>query len=98
MVEQLIEVDLDRAYHTALFFQKSRDISWERAMPLLKEELFNYIEENGGNRKTPYGFFISLKLPCGSVVNYKTFEDIPKVDTPCFCGNPLHWFVQYIDK
>jgi len=34
-------------------------------------------------------------MSCGTVFGYSKFSEIPKVDTPCMCGNPRHYFVKY---
>lgn len=32
---------------------------------------------------------------CGETVEYQTADDVPVVDTPCPCGNPNHWLIQF---
>jgi len=39
--------------------------------------------------------FLSIELPCGESVAYKTTDDVPLVDVPCACGVPEHWFIKY---
>ena len=34
-------------------------------------------------------------LPCGTVFEYQSLEDIPADDTPCPCGDPTHWMIWY---
>ena len=37
----------------------------------------------------------TIKMPCGIVAEYKTWDDIPQKDTPCPCGNPKHWLIRF---
>ena len=40
-------------------------------------------------------FPIDLTMPCGERVIWESREDVPRVDTPCRCGNERHWFVRH---
>jgi len=78
-----------------ILFQKSKDVSWEVALPLMKAESIRLFEEQGRDHTTPDFIWCDVTLPCGNRALYKTFEDIPRVDVPCPCGDPTHWLVQY---
>lgn len=41
---------------------------------------------------------LSVSMPCGEVVSYKEFRDIPTVTTFCPCGDPRHIIVEYLKK
>jgi hypothetical protein len=41
--------------------------------------------------------YLSINMPCGSHVEYKTPNDIPDEDVPCPCGDPKHWMIKYRD-
>jgi len=74
-----------------LLFQKKGPISWEEAIPGLKA---GFLEE--AKNKTSGFPIVGVVMPCGEVINYKTFEDIPLHDVPCPCGNPNHWLVKWV--
>lgn len=44
----------------------------------------------------PWLFFLRVVMPCGSVVLFKTADDIPRTNAPCLCGDPRHFFVLYV--
>lgn len=41
--------------------------------------------------------YLSVTLPCGTIVSYETAKDIPEVDVPCPCGDKSHWIIRYWD-
>ena len=42
---------------------------------------------------------LRIRIPqCGHSVIYRSLDKIPEEDTPCSCGDPNHWFIQYRDK
>lgn len=43
----------------------------------------------------PKFHFIEITMPCDTRITYRTFNEIPKEDVPCPCGNPKHWIVKY---
>ena len=40
---------------------------------------------------------IEIEMPCGYVIHWDGWQDIPREDTPCPCGDPSHWIVKYGD-
>lgn len=51
---------------------------------------------HGQPPQTP-DIYLSVSMPCGNVVNYRTAKDIPEVDVPCPCGDKSHWIIRYRD-
>ena len=51
------------------------------------------------------GWFIRKKgapvlrfdMPCGEIVEYKKWGDVPDGDIPCPCGDPNHFLIKYGD-
>lgn len=78
-----------------ILFQKSKDISWEEALPLMKAESIRLFEEQGKDHTAPDFIWCEVTMPCGNRATYKRPEDIPLKDTPCPCGDPNHWLVRY---
>ena len=81
---------------TSIMFQKSKGLTWEEAMPQIRAELLSKLKESGVDIDSAF-HFCTITMPCGNVVSYKTFEDIPRQDTPCPCGDPKHWLVRYVE-
>jgi hypothetical protein len=44
-------------------------------------------------KATPYLF--DVPLACGHRAFWRTWVDIPLQDTPCPCGDPMHYLIQY---
>ncbi len=42
-----------------------------------------------------YQYMIHITMPCGEVIKYKKFSDIPANDVFCPCGNPSHIIIKY---
>ncbi len=40
-------------------------------------------------------FTLKIVMPCEAEYKYKNLADIPKVSTPCDCGDETHWVVKY---
>jgi hypothetical protein len=43
----------------------------------------------------PGADYISITMPCGKTVAYRTAKDVPDESVPCTCGNRNHWFLKY---
>jgi len=41
--------------------------------------------------------YLSISMPCGQHLKYRTPDDIPGHDVPCPCGDPTHWMIRYRD-
>jgi len=41
--------------------------------------------------------YLSIAMPCGQHLKYRTPDDIPDHDVPCPCGDPTHWMIRYRD-
>ena len=41
---------------------------------------------------------VEIEMPCGHVIHWESWRDIPREDTPCPCGDPSHWIVKYGDE
>jgi len=37
------------------------------------------------------------QMPCGEGYMLLNIRDLPEDDLPCTCGNPMHWFVKYMN-
>lgn len=35
-----------------------------------------------------------IVMPCGEMIEYTSWADVPRHDVPCPCGNPRHWLVK----
>ena len=40
---------------------------------------------------------LRITMPCGEVIQWESFDEIPSESIVCSCGNPSHWFIKYID-
>ena len=73
-----------------------------RGYSLMKQVLVDELERHIGSESILIILdggepLLSITMECGNSVDYRTFDDIPDVDTPCPCGNPQHWFIKYRD-
>ncbi len=89
------EVKVGEYRYTGLQLQRSEGIPIEAARKLWKQSIINEAKKQG-KEPAPGEPFIRIEAPCGQVIQYQTFEDIPVNDTPCPCGDPLHMAVRYI--
>ena len=78
----------------ALLFQKPRNATWRKVRSELKKRLLEHAEKLDGNLQSNPLF--AIDMPYGEKAIYKTFEDIPKHDIPCPCGNKNHWLVKWV--
>lgn len=87
-------IDTIEANCIGLLLQRSKDAPIDVAREGWHKSILEYAEKLGVDTKSGLPF-ITINMQCGSEVAYQTFEDIPKTDVPCSCGDPTHWFVKY---
>lgn len=56
---------------------------------------FLFQSPDGGLKALEDFIEVRIKLSCGKEVIYPNTGEIPKVDTPCPCGDPTHWIVRF---
>ncbi len=77
---------------TGLLLQRSSDVPTEAAGQEWKKAI---LEQMRGKEPVPGAPFMTVTMPCGQVLKYEQFEDIPDHDVPCPCGDPNHCAVRY---
>lgn len=80
--------------YVGLHLTKPAEIPFDKAREGWKASIIDYIAKQGIKLVTG-GPFITIPMPCGEVVEYQNFEDIPFEDVPCPCGNKNHIVVMY---
>lgn len=40
--------------------------------------------------------YLQITMPCGFYSVFQHREDIPYQNTPCPCGDPTHWILQFL--
>lgn len=93
----LISFDSHIASYTGIVFQvnKREQVDWEQFIEEWANNILANARARGVDTTSDNFTLLSLGMPCGNKVSYKTVDDIPRVDTPCPCGDPNHWLVQY---
>ncbi len=90
-------------------FGRPRDIPLPLARATWKQAILDKLKEQNGYSETvphqgqlvqfstrPGEPFVTINMPCGQVLTYQTFEDIPTEDVPCPCGDSNHIAVHYV--
>ena len=94
-------VSNDNPYSESLFRTLKYTIGYpksfnsiEEAREEWKQSIIN-ARRLGGVEQITKVPFLTINMPCGQVVQYETFEDIPSDDVPCPCGDDTHFVVEY---
>lgn len=53
--------------------------------------------ETGLSMVQPHDNLISIVMPCGASIVYKTAGEVPVVDVACSCGREGHWNVRWVE-
>ncbi len=62
--------------------------AWQNGFTIHQKVLHDSMVETYGHYNTDG--IISIKMPCGSIVEYKNLYELPNYDVMCPCGNPNH--------
>ncbi len=46
----------------------------------------------------PLPYLVNVALPCGNRAIWRKWDEIPKHNTPCPCGDPRHWLIKYVHR
>lgn len=79
---------------TGLQLSRSAEIPIETVRIEWEKSILEHFRKQG-KEPMPGSPFLTIEMPCGKVVQYQTFADIPSEDVPCPCGDPKHWVVRY---
>ena len=93
MAEQIVGTGIECTY-LGLRLARSQHIPIDLAKKGWKQAILDEFKRQG-KEILPGAPFITITMPCGSVVKYQTFEDIPDEDVPCPCGNSKHRLVEH---
>lgn len=88
-------LDTKIAYIVGLQLQRPHEVPIEQAKKEWKKAILDEMKRQG-KKMSPSAPFITITMPCGQEIKYKTWEDIPDEDVPCPCGDKKHFFVRHV--
>lgn len=75
-----------------LYLSRTPETPEDEAKREWKQAILESVKKRG-EEMVPGAPFMTITMPCGNMIQYQNFEDIPDEDVPCSCGDENHWFV-----